>query len=390
MVPSIEYEAPDAIRAVLAAPGRTEDVRFSPSGGRVAIAMFDRNQIVVLGIEITRSTAGPGVTVRRCVLLESRTLHGPHGLAFLDENTLVVASRHGGVEVYCVPDSEGLITRCAVTPSQTLSAALDPFKEPSALTVVPAGRDTHDVYVCDNAADTVVRIRLSAGTTFRQQEATTPLRRWLSVPDSVAVSRDGGWLAISNHGTNDVLLFDTATDLHADTLPAGLLRGMRFPHGLCFSPDDQHLFVCDAEAPFVHVFTRGSKGWRGIHRPWATVQVMSEAIFERGHIGRGDGGPKGFDIDPISGLAVTACAEEPLTFFALERLLTEADRVGRSEHGVLTSLDYELVALDERRRTMLALRKAQGRIRALKQRLPMRIARRVNRLVAAVRSVFPS
>ncbi|MGH6894013.1 MAG: hypothetical protein ACREEP_17345, partial [Dongiaceae bacterium] len=61
----IEITAPRNVRDVIASMGRTEDVRFSPSNRRLAVAIFDRNKIAVFDIDITVSGTATEVTLNR-------------------------------------------------------------------------------------------------------------------------------------------------------------------------------------------------------------------------------------------------------------------------------------------------------------------------------------
>src|SRR5436190_16297890 len=99
----IEFTASAEVRQGLANLGRTEDVKFSPSNRRLAIAGYAKNKILVGDVEIAFSAAGKSVDLTGCVEVESPSLHGPHGLSFIDDDTLVVANRSGMVPILKVP-----------------------------------------------------------------------------------------------------------------------------------------------------------------------------------------------------------------------------------------------------------------------------------------------
>src|SRR5207237_6946749 len=86
----IDFTASAEVRQALANMGRTEDVKFSPSNRRLAIAGYARNKILVVDVEITVSAAGKRVDLTDCVEMESSSLHGPHGLSFIDDETLLL------------------------------------------------------------------------------------------------------------------------------------------------------------------------------------------------------------------------------------------------------------------------------------------------------------
>ena len=95
---SLKWTASEKATSVLAELGRTEDVMFSPSGQRLAVAGFHVNRIAIFDIEINSSANDNIVTLTDVVEIDAPTLNEPHGLCFLDEQTLVVANRHGKVE----------------------------------------------------------------------------------------------------------------------------------------------------------------------------------------------------------------------------------------------------------------------------------------------------
>ena len=76
----IEYKASDEVREVIASLGRTEDVRFSPSNRRLAIAAFRQNAVAVFDVEIERVGGKPRVTLSRVATCTSPCLNYPHGL----------------------------------------------------------------------------------------------------------------------------------------------------------------------------------------------------------------------------------------------------------------------------------------------------------------------
>ena len=87
----------------LDALGRTEDVKFSPDGRRLAIAGFTANTILI--IEIAPIVQGGVLTIasRTCIEITCEALVSPHGLAWIDDGAMIVANRQRGVAVIPVP-----------------------------------------------------------------------------------------------------------------------------------------------------------------------------------------------------------------------------------------------------------------------------------------------
>ena len=119
----VQYSASAAAARAIADLGRTEDVQFSPSNRRLAVAAFHHNRIAVFEVEISRSAGKPQVALNSVVEIAAETLKGPHGLCFLDEDTLVVANREGSVEVYRVPASGAATKGGAIPRRSTVPAA---------------------------------------------------------------------------------------------------------------------------------------------------------------------------------------------------------------------------------------------------------------------------
>jgi hypothetical protein len=162
--------------------------------------------------------------------------------------------------------------------------------------------------------------------------------RRLELPDGVALSDDGRWLAVSSHDSSCVLVFAHPAQDENDE-PACILRGARCPHGLRFAFDDRRLLVADAAAPYVHVFEPTTEGWADAAYPTSSIRVLDDATFARRRRNRYEGGPKGIDVLADDVLVLT-CEGTPLAFFDLARTADDNARDLR--------LGYELHVLDER------------------------------------------
>ena len=79
--------------------------------------------------------------------------------------------------------------------------------------------------------------------------------------------------------------------------------------------------TADAGTPFVRVYAIGSHGWYGAHHPLASVRVMDEKTFLKGHYNPQEGGPKGMDIDNSMNVMVITSAHQRLAFFDLPSIL---------------------------------------------------------------------
>jgi hypothetical protein len=324
----IAFDASPDVRAALGALGRTEDVRFSPSGRRLALAGFRNDRIAVAELEVVGTT----VAITGLRELASSSLHHPHGVDFLDEETLVVGNRKGGVVLLRLP---GVASDDGVEWIDPLGPAVQAAADGPGSVRVDGRRAA---LVCNNWVNTVTRHTAEADGGLDAGEAV--LRKWLDLPDGVAVSNDDRWLATSNHNTHTVLVHSyPPADPEAE--PAAVLRGVLYPHGACFGHGDRYLLVADAGRPLVLVFRASSGGWLGGAYPDAAIRVMDGETFARGHHNPQEGGPKGIDLHPRANVLAVTAESMPLAFFDLDAALEQA---GPGDH---LTLEYELLQLAE-------------------------------------------
>jgi hypothetical protein len=368
-LPEIALELPSMVRDVLDSLGRTEDVRLAPDGRRLAIACYWRDAIAIGDVELARSASGPAAALTRLELLGSPLLHEPHGLDWRDEETLVVANRAGGVALLRLADGE-------------LVPLGEPVEldAPGSLAVRPLEDGSHEVLVCENWRDEIARLVLHDDGEIRV--APPAQRAWLDLPDGVALGRDGRWLAVSNHNTHTVFVFDREAGEDGD--PAAVLRGVDYPHGLRFAADDRMLLVADAGAPHIHVFARPGEAWRGASFPAATVAVLDAATFRRGHRNPMEGGPKGIDLDPRTDVLMVTCEELPLAFFDAAELLERPDEVGVDADGLLL---HELEALGAVQRQRQATERVRAELAAVLATKAWRLTAPGRRLYGGLRRV---
>jgi hypothetical protein len=353
MVPKIQYTAQQSVTDAVGSLERTEDVRFSPSNRRLAVAAFKRNRIVVFDIDIASSLGATQVALTGGVELSSPALQLPHGLDFIGDDTLIVTSRGSDVALFKLPPVEEIVRTHEVLPIARWPANGTTFlNAPSAVAVTQVEQDAGEVLICNNDGHTVTRHLLDrdAGGALRNSEIL--LHKFLNVPDGVSVSPDRRWIAVSNHAAHNVLLYENSPALNSDAEPDGILRGVIYPHGLRFSADGCHLFVADGGAPYLHIYTQDPDQWRGVHHPVASVRIMDDAVFQRGRHNPEEGGPKGLDIDACSNVLVVTSEWLTLAFFDLPLLLQPAFADGSAREQRNLGISYELSLMQETYRKM--------------------------------------
>jgi hypothetical protein len=378
----LPYSAPPSVAAAVAVLGRTEDVRFSPSARRLAVASFHRNRVVVFDVDIASSPGATQVALTGGVDLSSPALQSPHGVDFIDDDTLIVTSRRRDVALFTLPPGQRHVPSHEVLPVATWPAdRTTHLNAPGSVVVTRLGEDGCEVLVCNNDGHTVTRHLLGRGPDRAIRHSEILLQEYLDIPDGVSVSPDRRWIAVSNHTSHNVLLYQKSPALNAGATPAGILRRAYYPHGLRFSADGRHLFLADAGAPYLHIYAQDSDGWRGVRDPVATVRIMDDAVFDRGRHNPEEGGPKGLDIDARSNILVVTSECQPLAFFEVPVLLGIAAAAGSGCEQKALALDHELSLIRESRRMAAKALEAH----ALRSTLSWRITAPLRRLRAALR-----
>jgi len=88
----LNYTAPDHVQKVIAGLGRTEDVKFSPNNCRLAVVSFGKNQIAIFDICIAGASYEREITLTDAIEISSPYFKYPHGIDFIDEERIIVAT----------------------------------------------------------------------------------------------------------------------------------------------------------------------------------------------------------------------------------------------------------------------------------------------------------
>ncbi len=311
----------DDVATRLGIIGRTEDVAVSSGGNRLAIAGFNANLIAIVDFEVSLQ-ARAGVALNSVEFVRSPELSRPHGVSFLDEEHLLVANRESELLLVHVGARGG--SNCQAPPTKVLvdGNARVPVRTPGSVVVRHITNVLSEVMVCNNYAHDVTRYVLDRSDGWRVVDAERLLAAGLDIPDGIAVSSSGDWIAISNHNRNSVYLYRYDEHLRPESPPDGILTGPNYPHGLRFAADDRWLLVADAGLPYVHAFEAGDGDWTGERGPAATTRVMDDASFNRARYNPQEGGVKGLTVAGKDMVVVTSECQ-PLGFFTLESIVGE-------------------------------------------------------------------
>lgn len=310
-------------------PYRTEDVKFSPSGRRLAVAATD-GCIVLYAVD----TEARPVRLVSEVELRSAALLVPHGVDFLSEDVLVVANRNGKLAFFRVPPPERWHGSCQVEPLLEVTSRLfgatgvtrklrerDLYCGPGSVRLLDG-----ILYVCCNYRNTVSTFscRLD-GDAVTVEEGVVIAHEGLEVIDGIALSDDGDLMALSDHDHHRVVVYRRlahSSRQRPEYAPACSLTDvdLHYAHGLRFDRDATSLYVADAGGRFLHVFS-DSAGWR-TDAGASTVKTrgVDEDAFARSQEvvplehRMLEGGLKGIDIAPDGKTIVVTCRNQVLRF----------------------------------------------------------------------------
>jgi WD40 repeat protein len=317
----INYRASQRATDVIAAMGRTEDLKFSPSNKLLAIAGYAKNKIAVFNIDIDIA-GGTKITLTDAFELYSEQLKEPHGLDFLDEETIIVTNRSGNAIFLKLPTDEKLNNSFYLAPLEVIrSDNTGLLHGPGSASIFRKDQKLHEALICSNYGNYVTRhlVDLSAGCSVKSNEVL--LKKWMATPDGVCISRDGHWIAISNQKMRGVFLYEYTSSLNALSEPNGILRYVFSPHGVRFTSDGEFVVVADGGAPYVHIYAKNRSSWQGVHNPITSLRVVNDGDFLRLRSNPHEGGPKGIDVDNTMNVLAVTSESRPLVFFDLRAIL---------------------------------------------------------------------
>lgn len=318
VVAPLSIEAGPQVQKIIQGIGRTEDIKFSPNNGRIAVIDFLAQNVFVFRVDISFLAETPRAVVRSYAILSSPCLRYPHGLCFLDDSYLVVANRKGDVSIFRLPDMDLDRPEPEASPLCTISAKQHfrtKVRSPGSIDSYQLGAREYRILVCNNYEHTVTSHRLNVdGSTVHVRNDGVVLERGLQIPDGISISPDREWVAVSNHVQGQALLYRNNERMNRQAGPTIVLQGIVCPHGIRFSKDGKRLFVADAASPYLHFFEAGD-GWGAAPHELNSVRMMDDHTFFVGRYDSREGGIKGIDIDATGRILATTCRQRVLAFY---------------------------------------------------------------------------
>ena len=356
----------------LAALYRTEDIAIAPDGRRALIPSFHADFLVLVDLDIVRRRAGDRsatLRVSHANVVQSDLLKYPHGIAFVDETTALIANRGSELMTMSLPPRGSLPTAESRRPTVVVGADdRVPVRGPGSVAVRVAG-GLCETFVCNNHGHDVTRYVFDMAAGWKVLEREVLVGSGLATPDGIAISASGRWLAISNHDTHEVLIYAYDPGAARPTELAGVLRGANYPHGLEFADDDRVLLLNDAGLPYLYTFAASGGDWSGERSPIRTDRVMDDTTFNLGRYNPHEGGPKGLAILHEQRAVVLTSTHQHFCCLLLDDLVPGRDAgrrpptpdraepaaaIARRSMARVSAIEAELAALRERCATLEA------------------------------------
>lgn len=301
---------------------RSEDVRFSPSGKRLAVVATDGILLV-----FTLKPSEHPLRITGHVEIHSNSFYSPHGVDFISEDTVAVANRGAALSFFRIPPPRSWPGPHKIKPVHEMTApwigetgSMRSEGERTVMCGLGAVRvQGHHVFVTCNKEGTLSKHPFSKLLKWiRTGNGQVISRELLSIPDSVAISRDRRWVAVGEHESQCLVVHEADGTRIRSTHKSPKLS---HPHGICFDPSGKMLFVADAGKKDIHIF-RTDDDWKtsmeestyrieGI--PEDLLQQTKDSVPEE--FRPLEGGVKGLDLDPSGRIMATTCKHQLLRFF---------------------------------------------------------------------------
>jgi hypothetical protein len=344
---------------------RSEDVKFSPSGRRLAVVATD-GCLLLYSVDLE---ARP-IQVKAEAEFRSPSLIITHGVEFLSEDVLVVANRNANLVFFKIPPQSEWQE---VTVIESIHEVLSPLFGRSGVTRKLRERDLFCgpgsvrlldgiLFVTCNYMNTVSTFSVTLNEKgLSVQEGVVVAHEGLSVVDGVAISKDGSLMALSDHDHHRVAIYrrsgynknatvEEKLQLRFEPACSLLDIDMHFPHGLRFDDEGQVVYAVDAGGRYIQVFATEDNWQTDIHG--STVKTFGidldafnksqQAVPEEHRLL--EGGGKGLDIDPSGRILVVTCRNQSLRFFGIESKNTSL-QLAKPTHDTLTMTEQCDIAI---------------------------------------------
>ena len=206
---SIDLDIPDSIKIVLNKLGRTEDLSFSPDHRKLALVGYLFNRILILDIKFSEKKDKRQFVISNYLEICSSSFNNPHGVAWINNKTIVVANRLGGAFLLALPNKSKSKDqkRVWLTPFRTLPPLTAEHTSADCVTAHAIGKGFYEILLCSNNGHYISSHLIDTRQDFHVERSCILLKRRINVPDGVALSDNKAWIAISNHDNHTVFIY---------------------------------------------------------------------------------------------------------------------------------------------------------------------------------------
>jgi WD40 repeat protein len=283
--------------------GCVEGVAFSRCGRLLALAHAADQRVSVY----ERRVGSDGFSSDPVSVIEGRWsgVRYPHDVDFSPDGQLLVVANRKGKSLTAYRRAPGGAARFSRRPLWAIRGRLSQLRHPDGVKFVPPDGDHLAAVNLTRSTVTFYRrsrlrrSRYASRACFVLEGPETRLKE----PDGLSFSDDGGLLAVANHGAGTVTVY--ARSAHAPgygPAPVAELGGhpssLRCPHSVAFSRGGTHLAVSNAGRRTVAVYRCGqggdpaSGGWS--ESPVLEIEAFDPATFAAANQrDRREGGSKG-------------------------------------------------------------------------------------------------
>src|SRR3989344_2306410 len=122
------------------------------------------------------------------VEVASTSLQRPHGLCWISNSIIAVASREGNVSLFDIPPADRLTALHTLEPLSVIGKQeTELLSTPGSLCARDLGAGLHELWVCNGFSHYVTHHLLNAAAGFSHLDAQLLMQHGLEVPDGVAL-----------------------------------------------------------------------------------------------------------------------------------------------------------------------------------------------------------
>jgi len=283
--------------------GCAEGVAFSRCGSLLALAHAADQRVSVY----ERQGEADGYSARPVSVIEGPDsgIDYPHDVDFSADGRLLVVANRKGKSLTCYARQPGGAVRFGSRPFWTIRGRRSRLRHPDGVKFVPPRGEY--VAAANLTPSTVTfyrsrwlrRSRYASRACFVLEGPETRLVE----PDGLSFSDDGGLLAVANHGSGTVTVYARGPRApRYGPTPIAEIGGnpsrLQCPHSVAFSRDGTHLAISNAGGRTVSVYRCG-RGPDPRSSPWSESPVLEIEAYDPAVFGainelnRREGGSKG-------------------------------------------------------------------------------------------------